>query len=281
MGCVPKQDVLEVNRFLIQEGERPWIIAHGGAKKLFPENTILAFEHVLQYPIDALEMDVCMTKDEVLVTHHDLTINRTSDGEGDLISYTYQELLGFNFGENFKDLQGNYPYQDSLIPLISVEDIFRKYGNMFLNIELKNRGENGKRAAEKLIELIEQYGLEDKVLIASFSEEVITHFLDNTDGSIPVSTSREETKDLVFTGLSAADYLYRPSAVAAQIPTRNSGINLDTRRVINACHRRDMAVHYWTINDKEDMRKLIELGADGLITDRPDIMAELLKEMGF
>ena len=65
------------------------------------------------------------------------------------------------------------------------------------------------------------------------------------------------------------------------IPTKNSGINLASKRVINSAHRRNMAVHYWTINDKEEMKHLVELGADGLITDRPDLMKEVLREMGF
>lgn len=281
-GCVPRQDMLEVNTFRIEKGSRPWIIAHGGAKKLYPENTPFAFAQVQQYNIDALEMDVCLTKDDILVTHHDLTIDRMSNGTGDLIAYTYQELLAFNFGYGFQDLQGNYPYRDSIsISLGTLEHVMTQYGNMPLNIELKNRGENGKRAAEKLLELVEKYDLFDQVLIASFSDEILNHLVEISDGKIPISTSEEETKDLVFSGLSAADYLYRPTAVAAQIPTRNSGINLATQRIINACHRRDMAVHYWTINEKEEMRKLIEMGADGLITDRPDLMQEVLTELGF
>jgi len=281
-GCVPKQDLLEVNAFRIEKGSRPWVIAHGGAKKLYPENTPFAFEQVQQFNIDVLEMDVCMTKDEILVTHHDLTIDRMSDGSGDVISYTFEELLAFNFGDGFKDLQGNYPYKDSsYIPIGTLEHVMSQYGNMYLNIELKNRGENGKRAAEKLLELIAKYDLYDKVLIASFSDEVLDHLVEISAGKIPISTSEEETKDLVFTGLSAADYLYHPTAVAAQIPTRNSGINLDTKRIINACHRRDMAIHYWTINDKAEMKKLIEMGVDGLITDRPDLMQEVLEELGF
>ncbi len=281
-GCVPKQDALAPNVFRIAKGDKPWIIAHGGAKDLFPENTLLAFEQVQQYPIDALEMDVCMTKDEVLVTHHNLTIDASSDGSGELISFTFEELLQFNFGENFRDLNGDLPYQDSLVHLANLEEIMMRFGSRyFLNIELKNRGENGKRAAELLSALVKKYGLEERVLIASFSDEILDYFREISDDKIAISTSEEETKDLVFTGLSAADYLYSPSAVAAQIPTKNSGINLASRRIINACHRRDMAVHYWTINDKEEMRMLIEMGADGLITDRPDLMQELLDEMGF
>lgn len=281
-SCVPKQKILDENPFLIEKGSKPWIIAHGGAKKLFPENTPFAFAQVQQYDLDALEMDVCITRDDILVTHHDLTIDRMSNGSGELISYTYEELLAFNFGHGFKDLDGNFPYRDStIISLGTLEHVMETYGNMFLNIELKNRGENGKRAAEKLVELVEKYDLYDKVLIASFSDEVLAHLVEISDGKIPISTSEEETKDLVFTGLTAADYLYRPTAVAAQIPTRNSGINLASQRVINACHRRKMAVHYWTINDKEEMKQLIELGADGLITDRPDLMREVLDEMGF
>ena len=77
------------------------------------------------------------------------------------------------------------------------------------------------------------------------------------------------------------EFLYRPKASIIAIPTSNSGVNLASKRVIKSAHRRKMAVHYWTINDKEEMKKLIELGADGLITDRPDLMKEVLEELGF
>jgi glycerophosphoryl diester phosphodiesterase len=280
-ACVPQQQQLSPNPYLIEKDGRPWVIVHGGAKALFPENTMVAFEGVQTYRPDALEMDVCLTRDDILVTHHDLTIDDESDGSGTLRDFSYEELQAFNFGHNFQDLDGNYPYRDQAVRIPKLEEVFERYGDMPMVVELKNRGENGKRAAEVLKALIEEYQMEERIIVASFSDEVLSHFFDITEGAIATSTSEEETKDFVFTGLSAVDMLYRPDASVIQIPTKNSGIALDNRRLIRAAHRRKMAVHYWTINDPEEMRELIELGADGLITDRPDLMWEVLEEMGF
>src|SRR6056297_1293931 len=95
-SCVPEQDFLPENPYMIEEGGRPWVIAHGGAKQLWPENTMPAFEGSAQLGVDMLEIDMKITKDEVLVCHHDNTIDRMSDGEGELGDFTYEELLAFN-----------------------------------------------------------------------------------------------------------------------------------------------------------------------------------------
>jgi glycerophosphoryl diester phosphodiesterase len=279
--CVPKQKGLTPNNYLISEGDRPWVIAHGGAKLLFPENTMVAFNGALALAVDALEMDVCMTADEVLVTHHNLTIDATSDGQGELISYSYSDLLAFNFGAQFTALDGSQPYRDTLIQLPRLVDVFDAYPNTYFIVELKNTGEAGKRAAERLQSIIQNAGVRERVVVASFDDKVIKHFYDITNGQVPISGAEGEVKDLVFSGLSAMEFLFRPKASVVQIPTKSAGINLASRRILRSLHRRDIAVQYWTINDPEEMRELIELGADGLITDRPDLMWDLLRDLGF
>ncbi|MCI4668539.1 MAG: glycerophosphodiester phosphodiesterase [Bacteroidia bacterium] len=280
-ACVPQQKLAPSNPFLLEDGMRPWIIAHGGSKDLFPENTMIAFNGSVQIGIDALEIDLCMTKDEQIVCHHDLTIDRTSDGEGDLINYTFEELQEFNFGADFTDIDGMMPYKDSLVHIPLLQEVIESFPSMPLIIELKNRAENGKRAAEKLKDLLDNYDLKDRVIVASFSKEVLDHFAEITDNKYMVSGSEAEVEDFVFSGLSGVAFLYRPKSVAVQIPMSQAGINLSTRRIINSAHSRNMAVHYWTIDDKDDMKLLLDNGADGLITDRPDLMWEVLEEMGF
>ncbi len=280
MACVPQQEVLTTNPYLVGEG-RPWVLAHGGAKDLFPENTLVAFDGSMALEVDALEIDVCMTADEVLVTHHDLTIDATSDGVGEVISYTFDELQDFNFGYDFTDLEGNQPYQDSPVRIPGLETVFLRYDNVHFVVEIKNRGENGKRAAELMYDLIRSTGVEGRVVVASFSQEILNHFIEVSNGEIPISAAEEEVKDFVFSGLSGMEFLYGPEAVMFQIPRSSAGIPLDAKRLIKSAHRRRMAVQYWTIDDPEEMRRLIELGVDGLITDRPDLMWEVLRDMGY
>ncbi|HAA14768.1 MAG TPA: glycerophosphodiester phosphodiesterase [Cytophagales bacterium] len=280
-GCGLEQELIDVNPWIIQEGERPWIIAHGGAKDLWPENTMMAMRGSADLGVDVLEMDIGMTADEILVLQHDATIDRLSDGTGAVIDFTFEELLEYNFGANFEALDGTYPYQDTLIPIPTLEEIFLEFPDYYMVVEIKNSGEDGLRAAELLHDLIVEYQMQDRVLMASFHDEVVEHFLTLMENDPMVSTPRQgATRFIVISKLRLSAF-HRPKAIATQLPLEEIGIRLNTKRVVNSAHRHNMAIHYWTINEKETMRELLELGADGLITDRPDLMMEVLQEMGF
>lgn len=280
ISCVPEQDFLPQNQYIIEEGGRPWVIAHGGSKKLWPENTMLAFEGSAALGVDVLEIDMKITKDDVLVCHHDQTIDRMSDGEGNLDDYTYEELLAFNFGEGFEALDGSYPYREDSIPICKLEEVFDRFQEYYYTVEIKDRGERGIRAGELLKELVKKYQLEDRMIVACFDDEILTAFQGFEGNEIPVSTSQKEATKFVITAKTLTGVFYAPEAVALQLPMEQSNLNLTKKHVINSAHKHNMAIHYWTIDDKEDMRMLIENGADGLMTDRPDIMLELLEEMG-
>lgn len=280
-SCVPEQDFLPDNPYILAEGERPWVIAHGGAKDLWPGNSMLAFEGSVALGVDVLEIDMKITKDDVLVCHHDKTIDRMSDGEGELGDFTYEELLSFNFGEGFKDLDGNYPYEDDTIEICRLEDVFSRYPELYYTVEIKDRDERGVRAGELLKEMVEAYDLGDRMIVACFDDETLTAFQGLEGNNIPVSTSEKEATKFVITAKSLTGIFYAPEAVALQLPMDQYGINLTRKHVINSAHRHNMAIHYWTIDNKADMRLLIENGADGIMTDRPDIMIELLEEMGY
>lgn len=278
LSCVPEQDIIEKNPFMISEGEDPWIIAHGGSKALWPENTMMAFEGSMALNVDALEMDVNLTKDGILVTHHDETIDRMSDGEGKVSDYTYEELLQFNFGKGFTDLNGDQPYTDQQVPIAALEDVMARFPDTPLIIEIKNSGELGEQAADELIRLIESYDIKDRTIVASFSDEVIDYISEVSDNSILVSAPSKQARRLVLSTKTATGFIHWPKTMAAQLPMESSGLNLAKKRIVKSAHRHNMAIHYWTINNKEDMELLINLGVDGLITDRPDLMKEVLED---
>ncbi|MFY0672080.1 MAG: glycerophosphodiester phosphodiesterase [Bacteroidia bacterium] len=280
MSCNRDQKIIETNEFIISENVAPLIIAHGGSKALFPENTMLAFDESVKIGVDALEMDVCLTKDEILVTHHDKTIDRMSDGEGAVYNYTFADLLNFNFGYDFVDLKGDKPYKNSKVEIAKLESVIEKYSNYPLIIEIKDEDELGKKAADLLTALIDKYGIKSTTIIASFHDNIIDYIIDKDNGFL-VSTAESEARRMVITTKSGMTLFYKPSAMALQLPMESAGLNLTRKRIIKHAHKRNMAVHYWTINNKEDMKLLIENGADGLITDRPDLMNEVLIEMGF
>jgi glycerophosphoryl diester phosphodiesterase len=280
-ACVPEQKQIETNPYIIKKGAKPWIIAHGGAKKMFPENTMVAFQGSMAIGVDMLEMDVNITKDGILITQHDLTIDDVTNGTGNVIDYTFDELKQFNFGYDFKDLDGNYTYRNKQVEVTKLESVMTTFPNTPMMVEIKNREESGKAAAEELWKLIQLHNFQDKMMVVAFDDATLNYFQEISNNTILISTSEEETKDFVFSSLFAMDYAYSPKASAVAIPTENSGIDLTPKRIIKAAHRRNMAVHYWTIDEKADMKLLIQNGADGLITDRLDLMHEVLVELGF
>ncbi|MCK5811641.1 MAG: glycerophosphodiester phosphodiesterase [Clostridiales bacterium] len=279
---IPVKKVIENNPFAVSENNRPLIIAHGGAKDLFPENTMVAFDGSVKIGVDMLEIDVCLTKDDVLITHHDKTIDAMSNGSGEIRNYTFNELKAFNFGDGFKDLDGNNPYADTIVSVTKLSDVFEKYPNLLYNVEIKDKGETGEKAASILYQLIIEYDLKDKILVPSFSDDIINDFRSLTNNSILTSSAREETKKYIYFHLAQIDnLLFDIKFEAMQLPLSDSGVNLATKAIINDAHRRNIAIHYWTIDDKETMKDLILKGVDGIITDRPDLLNEVMDELGY
>lgn len=279
---IPVKDVIENNPFAISNNGRPLVIAHGGAKKLFPENTMVAFDGSMAIGIDMLEMDVCLTKDDILITHHDKTIDAMTNGSGNIRDYTFEELKAFNFGDGFKDLNGKNPYAETIVSVTKLEDVFKKYPDMLYNVEIKDSGETGEKAAQILFQLIKKYNLENQILVPSFDDATITRFREITNNTVLTSSASDETKKYIYYHLAQMDNLvFDIKYEAMQLPLSNSGVNLATKSIINDAHRRNIAVHYWTVDDKETMKDLIANGADGIITDRPDLMNEVLDELGY
>lgn len=281
LQLIPPRKIIHANPYLIPKGTRPLVIAHRGASGLHPENTMVAFDGSIEIGVDVLEMDLHITKDGELVVHHDATIDRTSNGSGSVYDFSYDELLEYNFGYEFKNSNGEYPFRDSYVKIPKIDEVFHKYPSMTMIIELKNTGILGYAAGEKLALLITQYNMQDKVMVASFHDDVLNHFNKITNGTISTSTANNETRRFVILNLLFMDFFYSGDGVALQLPLKASGIDLTRKRLIQSIHRRNIALQYWTINNEDDMRRLIKLGADGIMTDYPDILLQVLSEMGY
>ncbi|MDE5416283.1 glycerophosphodiester phosphodiesterase [Alkalihalobacterium chitinilyticum] len=261
------------------ESERPMVIAHQGGEHLAPSNTIVAFEQARQLGVDVIEFDVHITKDEQLVAIHDSTVDRTTDGEGSVAELTLEEIQQLDAGYYFQDLDGEYSFRGKGITIPTVEEIFDNFSEMKMVIELKatNPPSSHQVMSELLWELLQRYELEERVLIASFDHSIIEAFDELADGRVAISGGREEITNFVVFNKLFLNGLYRPNVDAVQIPTEESIFDLTSSRLIKAAHRKGMEVHYWTINDEETMKLLLDQGADGIITDRPDLLLNLLE----
>ncbi len=259
----------------------PLIIAHGGGKTNNPENTMRAFDWAYEVGSDVLEGDVQLTKDYQLVLFHDEVINDLTEGSGRVFDYTFEELQIFDAGVNFQPKDSSYVRQKQTIPLLS--ELFAKYkSEMLFVIELKNEGDLGRRAAKELYKLIEMYNLEEKIIVASFNKDTLHYFREITDGKIMTSAYYDEATNFVLQSFSLRDPFISDNFQGLQLPISEKkfglNINLTNRYLLFRAKKNNVFIHYWTVNEENEMRRLIELGVDGIITDEPELLANILKE---
>ncbi len=289
LRVLPHEVYAGSSRFAKEPSGAPLVIAHGGAKHLYPENTIMAFEESYAMGADVLEVDLCLTADNVLITHHDLTVDATSSATGAVRSFSLAEITELNFGANFVSLNGDEPYKNETSPEVlqrlvpmTVEQMFTTFGTDVLYIlEIKDEGQDGILAAEELNRLINEYSMQEYVCVASFHGEVIEHFRAIKHEDVNITTDYGTSFEFIALGFLGLDILLDYEYAGFQLPSNFSGVPLNNSFVSSLAQNSNMFLHYWTINDKEEMRELILLGCDGIITDRPDILIELLEEMGY
>ncbi|SES43068.1 glycerophosphodiester phosphodiesterase [Salipaludibacillus aurantiacus] len=257
----------------------PLVIAHQGGEHLAPSNTLEAYRQAEELGVDVIEFDIHMTKDGHLVAIHDDSVDRTTDREGKVNDLTLEEIQSLDAGHYFKDLEGEYSYRGQGVFIPTVEQIFNDIQDMDWNIEIKATNDPAlyEEISSQLWSLIKEYGLEERVLIASFDQQIIDKIIDISEGEALVSGGRQEVTRFVIFHKLFLNSLYVPKVDAIQIPVEENIFNLKDKKLIQGARNRNMAVYYWTINDQEEMEKLFDLGADGIVTDRPDLMIDLIE----
>lgn len=240
----------------------PKITAHRGFSYAAPENTGYAFEAAVDIGADYIELDVQQTKDGQLVVFHDSELNRTTDGEGLISDYTYEELQQFSCGSWFK--KGGTDFSDARIMLL--RDVIDLVGDdIMLNIEVKKQG-NAEDTAVKTAELIMEYGITDSCYVTSFSYPALK----------AVKKTDPEIKTGLISNIAAAPMYNQLKFIDA--------VSLNyifvTKNVVSAAHISGKRVLVWTVNDRRDIEEMISIGVDSIITDRPDIAAETVYSYG-
>lgn len=269
-------------KFIKGDIKKPLVIAHGGAKKLYPENTILAFEKSIEMGVDAIEMDIRLSADNVLCTIHNEDISTYTNHKGKVQEYTYDELSFFNFGYNFKNFDNKYIYRyannKKLIPA-RIDELFKQYGSsIYYVLEIKEENERGKQTAKLIYDLIVQYDLVDHCIVASFDYDTMQYFQSINQANITCVMDYQQSKDFVVASYIGYDFIKRFSMDGVMFPLVERDIPLDDWYLIKKIHRHSMFAFYWTIDDEKTMRDLIEKEVDGIITDRPDLLLEILNE---
>lgn len=253
-------------------------MAHRGGAALFPENTLYAFTEVVKkYKVDVLEIDVWASKDGYPVILHDETVDRTTNGQGKIHQLTLAQIKKLDAAYHFTRDGKTYPLRGKGITIPTLEELFQALPQIRINIEIQQV----KPPIEKTIyDLILKYHMTEKVLIAAKEENLRKRFAAINQSSIATSASVWQAVLFYLLNRVRLNPLYTPTTDAFQVPLRRNGLTVITPRFIEAAHRKNIFVHAWTINEKQAMRKLIEMGIDGIITDYPDRLDEVLAEMG-
>jgi glycerophosphoryl diester phosphodiesterase len=235
---------------------------------------MFAFEHAADLGVDVLEMDIHMTKDGVLVVSHDAEVDRLTDGSGLIKDKSLSEVQGYDAAYDWSPLDdgAEFPYRGQGIVIPTLESVFERFPGYRMNIEIKQAEPSITRP---FCDLIRKHGMEDKVLVASFKDEALAEFREVCP-DVATSGSQGQIKPFVYMHLAFLGRLFPPNFSAVQVPIESSGVTILTRRFVSVAHARGLWVDAWTIDDPAEMQMLIDIGVDGIITDRPDLLMEVL-----
>lgn len=310
VNIIPPKKSVEDNPFIVKDGSLPMIAAHRGGGVSNPENTMLAFrEAVGTIGVHIIESDLHLTADGYLVYNHDDYIDRTSNVNGDISAeeverlcedkanrhyirdMTLADLKQYNFGYYFEDKSGERIYKDAAdiegmgLSIATADQLFEEFyesrPDLLFIVELKDSGERGYEAARVLNGILDKYpAYRDRIVVGTFNPEVEAELKEKYPDIMRGAATSSAAKFIItqFVGVNIFD---SGDFTCLQIPmSYDVGVqlSLDKATLINRAHRRNIAVQYWTINDADDMRHLIELGCDAIMTDDPELLKEVLDE---
>lgn len=245
----------------------PIIFAHRGGAEEVPENTWTAFQHTRDLGVTHLETDAQLTADGEVVLSHDPTLERTYGQAGQISDYTYSELAKFSAPDGRQ--------------MPRLVDVLQEFPDLYLNVDAKSDA-----VALPLLRVLEQAEAFSRVLVASFSEKRLERIraFDHPELTTSLGVSAVVRLVLAAQTVSAPETWRVPGprhrVRAVQVPEKRGPIRVVDRRFIAAAHAAGLAVHVWTVNTAEQMVRLLDLGVDGIVTDRPTMLKEILIARG-
>ncbi|MFQ5431606.1 MAG: glycerophosphodiester phosphodiesterase [Nitrospinota bacterium] len=255
--------------------KRPIVMAHRGGMALWPENTLYAFEHAARIGVDVMEIDVRQTKDGEIVVIHDEVVDRVSNGKGAVADKTLEELKSLDFAYNFmKDAGGKPELRGTGVTIGTLKEVFKSLPDMYFNIDIKV---NSTAFARDVLELVRKEGMLEKVVIGSFYDNIV-NVVNSEAGEFTTSAAAREAWIIFLLNKIGLGRLHQPTGVAYQIPVTHKGLDVVTPSFVRAAHSLGQDIHVWTIDDPVEIRRLLEMGVDGIVTNRPDLAVGVVKE---
>lgn len=246
-------------------------ISHRGGADLFPENTLYAFQHATsEYQTDMLEMDLVLSADDHIMVSHDKTVDRTTDATGNIHDMTLAELKSLDAAYQFDpDGDQSYPLRGQGIQLATLEEIFQALPNQHYLLEIKDT-EN--EYEQELYDLIVQYDMHDRVIFGSFIDSALDRML-AIDPDLATYYPTGGATCFVTAVSDGADPMVECDKRYDALSLPEGGISPD---LVTVAHANGIAVWAWTIDDAGFMQTLFDMGVDGIITNRPDLLRQVI-----
>jgi glycerophosphoryl diester phosphodiesterase len=253
----------------------PISIAHRGCAGEAPENTIPAFERALSQGAGVLESDLHLTGDGIPVLIHDAVVDRVTDASGAVADFSAEALRRFDAGYHFSPDGGQtHPYRNQGARIPSLEEAFLQFPDARFNLELKVPSPGLITAT---LDLVAKYRREAITLLTAGDDEIMADLRDRLGGlAEPIAQGASERDIREFLQCAAAGTEPSPGPMALQVPPDFGGQPIVTETLVEFAHARGIQVHVWTINDPAEMHRLLDLGADGIITDYPGRLATVI-----
>ncbi|UCE86225.1 MAG: glycerophosphodiester phosphodiesterase [Deltaproteobacteria bacterium] len=255
----------------------PIPIGHRGAAGEAPENTLVSFERAVAEGAAILESDVHVTRDGEIVLLHDDTVDRTTDGHGRLLGLTLAEVKRLDAGYRFSADGGrSHPFRGGGVRIPTLDEAFAALPEARFNLEIK---ETDAGAIERVVGIVAEAGRAPTTLLTAASDPTMAALRAELRATGVAAALGASTGDVLGFVRGAVEGGEPPSdSMALQIPPSFGGDPLVTRELVAYAHRHGVQVHVWTINDRDEMARLLDLGVDGIISDFPGRVAALIAE---
>ncbi|MGH7837862.1 MAG: glycerophosphodiester phosphodiesterase [Candidatus Binataceae bacterium] len=250
---------------------RPRVFAHRGASGDYPENTLAAFRAAVEGGAPYIELDVQMTRDGAIVVLHDDDLSRVADRDGVVAEMKLAKVQAADAGYNFS-LDGRiFPFRAQGVRVPTLDEVLNAFPQQCFIIEIKQTTPS---LVIPMLELLERSGMTRRVLVASEHQAPLDE-VRRLAPAIPTNFSTGEV-GAFFKSIAPNAPSYAPVGAALQIPPEHLSWKLVTPESVAAAHRMAVEVHVWTVNEQAEMRQMLALGVDGIITDYPGRLLELL-----
>ena len=250
----------------------PVAIAHRGGAEEAPENTLEAFGAAVELGYRYLETDAHVTRDGVVVAFHDARLDGITDRKGAIGALSIAEVEAADAGFTFSPDGGrSFPFRARGVRVPRLEALLQRWPHARVNIDPKDDS-----CVEPLVALLDRLDAWDRVNVGSFSDRRLRRIRELSRGR--ACTSMGPRAVAVARIVSVCGRMPRQGADCVQVPIRTGGIRIVTAGFVRAAHRAGIHVHVWTVNDRATMLELLDLGVDGVMTDRPRVLRDVMAE---